>query len=158
MKKHPEIVDWFLETCAALPAVRARAMFGGHGLYSGEAMFGLEAYGELYLKVDAANKAAFIAAGAEPFVYETKGGQKSVMSYYCLPAEILEDPSALLPFLRSAHAAALQALDRRNLKKQVARKKTAAKAAARVKRKQPAARKKTAAKDSSRMIRKKKSG
>jgi DNA transformation protein len=56
-----------------LAPVRTKRMFGGLGVYSGDLMMALVAYGELYLKVDDESKPAFERAGARPFVYESKG-------------------------------------------------------------------------------------
>ena len=55
---------------SGLGPVRTRKMFGGQGVYRHDLMFALEAYGELYLKVDKASVEAFRAAGSRPFVSE----------------------------------------------------------------------------------------
>ncbi len=70
MSKNKEIVQYFLDLCEGVPDRRIRAMFGGHGLYSGDAMFGLEAFGEFYLKTDETNREIFLEADGQPFVYE----------------------------------------------------------------------------------------
>lgn len=88
-------------------------MFGGHGLYSGEAMFGLEAYGELYLKTDEINRSEFESIGAKPFVYENKSGKKTVMSYYAPPPEFLEDREKLSRLLESSFSAAMRAFEKK---------------------------------------------
>lgn len=79
-----------LDQLAALPELRAKAMFGGHGLYSGERFFGLLAEGRIFFKVDAATRAAYEARGMTPFTYEMKG-RPLTMSYYEVPPEVLED-------------------------------------------------------------------
>ncbi|GGK46765.1 TfoX/Sxy family protein [Salinarimonas ramus] len=96
--------------------IRTRGMFGGHGVYAGEAMFGLVAYGELYLKVDDETRPAFEAAGARPFVYEAKGA-RSVMSYWTLPDAAQDDPDEAARFGRLALAAARRALAARRPRK-----------------------------------------
>ena len=48
-------------------------MFGGHGLYVDDLFVALIAYERLYLKTDAQTRAAFEAAGCEPFVYDGEG-------------------------------------------------------------------------------------
>lgn len=117
MAKNREIAEYFLELCRDIPEPRIRSMFGGHGLYSGEAMFGLEAYGELYLKTDGQTREAFEAVGAAPFVYESAGGKKTVMSYFTPPVEILEDPDRLLPLVTLALESANRALSSKRAKK-----------------------------------------
>ena len=56
--------DFVLDQLSEVPALSARAMFGGLGLYSGEVFFGLVAADVLYLKVDAATRPSFEAAGS----------------------------------------------------------------------------------------------
>ena len=91
--------------------VRIRKMFGGQGVYSGERMFALEAYGELYLKVDEASVEAFRAAGSRPFVYE-KDGRRMQMSYWLMPDAALDDPDAAARWGRLALDAAVRAARR----------------------------------------------
>jgi len=63
----PEFRDFVLDQLAGVPRLRPRAMFGGVGLYSGEQFFGIVAADELFFKVDDTNRAAYEAAGSEPF-------------------------------------------------------------------------------------------
>ncbi len=102
------LVDHSLELLAPLGAVRARRMFGGHGLYIDELFVAIIAFDRLYLKADEATRARFVAAGCEPFVYDGKG--KSVtMGYWTVPAEAMESPQLMQPWARLAIAAALRA-------------------------------------------------
>ena len=71
--------------------VRARAMFGGHGIYKGDTMFAIIVDDELYYKVDDSNRRDFEALGSEPFRYQAKGRKTVTMSYWKLPAEVMED-------------------------------------------------------------------
>jgi DNA transformation protein and related proteins len=81
------------ELFAPLGFVSVRRMFGGAGIYRDELMIALEAYGELYLKVDSETASMFEKAGSLPFTYE--GGRKPItMSYWQLPAEAYDDPDA----------------------------------------------------------------
>lgn len=94
-----------------LAPLRAKRMFGGLGIYSGELMVGLVAYGDVYLKVDDASKPAFEAAGARPFVYEGNG-KRSVMSYWTLPDPAQDDPDEAAHWGRLALEAARRAAAR----------------------------------------------
>ena len=77
----------------AVPPVRARAMFGGVGIYAGEVFFALIANDVLYVRTDDATRPAFESLGMPAFrPFEEHG---PVMSYYQLPEEILEDADAL---------------------------------------------------------------
>lgn len=103
-----ELVDHCLELLAPLGALHARPMFGGHGIYFDELFFALIADGRLYLKVDAASRAAFERAGCAPFVY--RGQSRPItLSYWSPPDEALESPAAMLPWARLAVQAALAA-------------------------------------------------
>ena len=82
--------EFVLDQLRVLPELRAKAMFGGHGLYSGANFFGILIDGQLYFKVDAASRAAYVEHGMKPFTY-TKAKQLMTMSYYEVPPEVLED-------------------------------------------------------------------
>lgn len=103
-----DLVAHCLELLAPLGAVRARRMFGGHGLYCDDLFFALIAGECLYVKVDATTQPAFAAAGCEPFVYNAKTGAIA-MSNWSVPAEAMESPALMQPWARQALAAALRA-------------------------------------------------
>lgn len=103
-----EFASHCLELLAPLGAARAKRMFGGYGLYVDDLFIALIAFERLYLKVDAQTRAAFEAAGGEPFVYDGKG--KSVtMSYFTAPEQAIESAHEMLPWARLALEAALRA-------------------------------------------------
>ncbi|WP_225414256.1 TfoX/Sxy family protein [Stigmatella hybrida] len=103
-------VEYTLELLEPLGPVRARAMFGGWGLYCDGVMMGLIIQERLYLKTDEATRPAFQAAGGEPFVYDAGKGRAPVtMSYWTPPSEAEDDAHALLPWARRALEAALRA-------------------------------------------------
>lgn len=97
-----------LELLGSAGPARSRRMFGGHGFYVDDLFIALIAYERLYLKVDASTRAAFAAAGCQPFVYD--GAGKSVtMAYFTAPEEAMESPPLMQPWARLALAAALRA-------------------------------------------------
>jgi DNA transformation protein len=102
------LVDHCLELLASLGAARAKRMFGGWGLYLDELFIALIAFDRLYLKVDSQTRAAFEAAGCEPFVYDGKGSPVT-MSYWSVPAEAMESRELMQPWARQAIEAALRA-------------------------------------------------
>lgn len=92
----------------ALGPVRARAMFGGFGIYHEGLMFALIAQDRLYFKVDERTRPRFAASGAHPFVYQ--GRTKPVeMSYWSAPPGTPEDSAGLLPWAELGLAAARRA-------------------------------------------------
>lgn len=108
MANATDFVAHVLEMMRATAPARARAMFGGHGIYAGGPIVGIVIDDILYLKTDDGNRAEFTALGLEPFTYMTNAGGKSVMSYHRAPDEALESPQAMRVWLRSAQAAALR--------------------------------------------------
>lgn len=90
-----------------VPGVRARAMFGGVGVYAGELFFGLMDDDALYFKVDDSNRARFAARGMGPFRPSGEGGE--VMQYYEVPADVLEDVEVLASWVEASVAVARQA-------------------------------------------------
>ena len=86
--------------------VVARRMFGGYGIYNHNLMFGLVADSTFYLKVNDSNRPDYQATDSEPFTYEAKGQRRS-MSYWQVPAEILEDQERLCEWARKAYAVAV---------------------------------------------------
>lgn len=108
-----EFADHCVELLAALGAVRAKRLFGGHGLYVDTLMIGLIADEQLYFKTDAQTLPQWQAAGGRPFVYESQraDGERRVtsMSYWTPPDDALDAPSLLVPWGRLALEAALRA-------------------------------------------------
>ena len=104
----PAIVEHCLELLAPLGVVRARRMFGGHGLYCDELFIALIAGDRLYLKVDDESRPAFVAAGCEPFVYDAKS-KALAMGYWSAPADAMESPALMQPWAQQAVTAALRA-------------------------------------------------
>jgi DNA transformation protein len=80
--------------------IRARGMFGGVGIYSGDVFFALIDDDTLYLKVDDGNRPDFEAAGMGPFRPFGEGGE--VMQYYEVPAELLEGGEQLGTWVEKA--------------------------------------------------------
>ncbi len=87
-----------------IEGVTARAMFGGHALYKDDIVFGILADEQLYFKADAKSITAYKARDSEPFTYEAKNKKRIAMSYWEVPAEILENPSDLAEWVGEAVA------------------------------------------------------
>ena len=90
-----EFVDYVIDQLAAWGEVSARKMFGGAGLYCDGAIFGLIADDVAYLKVDDSNREDFVKARSLPFNPYPDKVKTTVMSYYEIPADVLEDPDRL---------------------------------------------------------------
>jgi DNA transformation protein and related proteins len=93
--------EFVLDQLRALPDVRARAMFGAHGLYQDEAFFAILDEGRLFFKTDESSAAAYAARGMEPFTYESRG-RRVTMSYHEVPPDVLENAPELVAWAQRA--------------------------------------------------------
>lgn len=99
-----QYLDYVVDQLGCVGQVTAKKMFGGVGLYHEEYFFGLIAGDVLFFKVDDVNRPAYQAAGAEPF--KPYGDESYSMSYYEVPADVLEDIDKLRLWAREAVSAA----------------------------------------------------
>jgi len=93
--------EFVLDQLGALPDVRARAMFGAHGLYQGEHVFAILDEGRLFFKTEVSSRADYTARGMGPFTYESKG-KVMTMTYHEVPPDVLEQPQELVEWARKA--------------------------------------------------------
>jgi DNA transformation protein len=105
---HDELASHCLELLAPMGAGRSKRMFGGHGIYVDDLFVALIVADRLYLKADDTTRAAFAAAGCEPFIYDG-AGKKVTVGYWTVPAEAMESPALMQPWARLAIDAALRA-------------------------------------------------
>ena len=110
-----DFVDYVMELFGPFGTVAARRMFGGHGLFLDGLMFAMVSGDTLYLKADEMNLIEFEQAGCEVFGYARKG-KRAALNFFRAPEDAMESPELMLPWARSAYAAALRA----NAKKLVA--------------------------------------
>jgi DNA transformation protein len=82
-------------------------MFGGLCFFAEGRAFALVAQDTLYFKVDDSNRPDFVAADMGPFL--PFGDPDKPMQYYELPAEVLEDPELLAPWMAKSIAVAMKA-------------------------------------------------
>ena len=97
--------EFVLDQLRALPDLRAKAMFGAHGLYQDEHFFAILDEGRLFFKTDAQSQADYLARGMAPFTYESNGRTRT-MSYHEVPPDVLENPIELVEWARRAIQAA----------------------------------------------------
>jgi len=106
-------MDEFIQHCTELlqpiGSVRAKRMFGGHGLYVDEIFIAIVIAEQLYLKADSGTRARFEAAGCEPFRYGKKTGEAVSLSYFRAPEDAMESAALMQPWARLALEAALRA-------------------------------------------------
>jgi DNA transformation protein len=100
-----------LEQLADVESVRARAMFGGVGLYADDVFFGIMAADTLYLKVDDSNRALYEAVGMTAF--KPYSDKPMTMPYYQVPVDVIEDRAELAVWARASVRVAARATTRK---------------------------------------------
>lgn len=108
MPESAGFIDFAVELLSRVGPVRARAMFGGHGVYCGDLMIGLVDDDELFLKTDDETRPRFEAAGCRQWIY-TGGGKEMRSSYFRPPDEAHDSPEDMEPWGRLAVASARRA-------------------------------------------------
>lgn len=96
--------EFVVDQLTVVGGIRPQPMFGGIGLYADDLFFGIVAADILYFKVDDSNRADYEAAGSSAFTpYKDRA---MTMSYYRVPADVLEDAAVLEQWARRAIAVA----------------------------------------------------
>jgi DNA transformation protein len=108
MPTRDALVEHCLELLSSVGTPNARRMFGGHGLRVDGLFIALIAFDRLYLKADESSRPHFVAAGCEPFVYDSKG-KAVTLSYWTVPPQAMDSPEQMRPWARLALEAALRA-------------------------------------------------
>ena len=91
--------DFVLDQLSGLHGVTCRAMFGGYGLYQGEAFFGIIHKGRLYFKTDDASREAYRTRDMKPFRPNRK---QTLKTYYEVPVDVMEDAGQLVAWATQA--------------------------------------------------------
>jgi DNA transformation protein len=102
-----EFTDYVMELLGPFGTVRTRRMFGGYGVYLDGLMFAIVSDDTLYLKSDEMNRTEFEQAGCEIFGYARKG-KRATLNFFRAPEAAMDSPNLMLPWARTAYAAALR--------------------------------------------------
>lgn len=86
-KAKDDYAIYIVDKLSGIGGVTSRAMFGGYGIFNEGLMFALISDGVLYFKVDDSNRKMYQEADSSIFPHG--------ISYWEVPAEILEDTSRL---------------------------------------------------------------
>lgn len=89
-----DFIEYILGQLSSWGEVTVRKMFGGAGLYLDGDIFGIVANDVAYLKVDETNRGKFLLAGSAPL--KPFPNRPTVLSYFEIPPEILENPDELI--------------------------------------------------------------
>ena len=85
---------------AGIGPVEVRRMFGGAGVYRGDACFALIVDGAIFMRADAALGADYAAAGADQWVYDGHKRGPVAMPYWRLPEAAADDPDEAAAWAR----------------------------------------------------------
>lgn len=110
MQSRAQFADHVCDLLAPIGAVTARAMFGGFGIFAEGLMFALIADDVLYLRADGDTRPRFEERGLAPF--RPFADRATVMSYFQVPPECLDDPDQLRVWARDALGAARRGASR----------------------------------------------
>jgi DNA transformation protein and related proteins len=98
-----DYLHYVLEQLARVHGLTSRRMFGGYGLYSDDAFFGLIDDDTLFLKTSDSNRADYESRGMKRFMPspgQTPSG--GGMGYHEVPADVLEDAEQLATWARKS--------------------------------------------------------
>jgi DNA transformation protein and related proteins len=84
--------DFILDQLSDLPDLHGKSMFGGFGLYCGDAFFGIIHKARLYFRTSEATRTRYIAAGMSCF---TPNEKQALRSYYEVPADVIDSRTQL---------------------------------------------------------------
>lgn len=112
--------QYVLEQLARLPRVTSRRMFGAIGLYSDGIFFAILDNDTMFFKVDDSTRERYVERGCEPF-RPYKDRPEVSMSYYQVPADVLEDTDELVPWARAAVRAATAIAEAKRTQKRAAK-------------------------------------
>jgi len=80
----------------------SRRMFGGFGIYQNGIIFAVISNDVLYFKVNDTNRHDYEALESKPFTYQRKNHPRTVMSYYEIPEEIMENKEKLAQWVEKS--------------------------------------------------------
>jgi DNA transformation protein len=105
-----DLLDRIKGNLSGLGEIAVKPLFGGHGIYWGETIFGIMFKGRLYLKVSDRSKGDYLARGMGPF---RPNERQTLKSYYEVPSDVLDDPDALLSWAGEAVRAGISSVSPR---------------------------------------------
>jgi DNA transformation protein len=94
--------EYLAELFAGFGPVTVRRMFSGSGVFAEGLMIALVVDGVIFLKADDETIPQFEGEGLSPFSYKTKGGRRTIMSYWRMPERLYDDPDELADWARRA--------------------------------------------------------
>ena len=98
--KDDEFVEYICDQLINFDLVTYKPMFGGYGLYCGDAFFGLVFDGRVYFKTNDTTRLKYESWESEPFQPNAK---QTLKTYYEVPIEIIERAIDLVAWAEEAY-------------------------------------------------------
>lgn len=108
MRTHADFATYCTELLAPAGQVRSKRMFGGYGLYLDDVFVAIIVGDALFLKGDEQSRLRFEAAGGRRFEY-TRQGKQQGLAFWTVPAQAMDSPTLMRPWVQLALDAALRA-------------------------------------------------
>ncbi len=119
--KQSAFVDYVVQDLLfGLEGVRARAMFGGFGVFKENVMFAIIAEDQLYFKADGTNRKEFEQRKSQPFTYPSRG-KTVTLSYWEVPGEVMDNRDKILHWAQRAFKVARKIQKSRSTQEGIAR-------------------------------------
>ena len=96
-----EFVEYICDQLMNFEIVTYKSMFGGYGLYCGDAFFGLVFGGRVFFKTDDHSRLKYESWESEAFQPNAK---QTLNTYYEVPSEIIERSIDLVSWAEEAYA------------------------------------------------------
>lgn len=109
MSASQAVIELLSEVLHGGGAFKARAMFGGHGLYLDGVFFAILDDGVLYFKTSNATAARYDREAMPSFTYQAKAGTKALGSYRRVPERLYDETEELAAWAHEAVRAARSA-------------------------------------------------
>lgn len=110
-----EYLTYLIDQLECVGPVTPKRMFGGAGLYLDGVFFAIVAKDVLYFKVDGSTRRDYEGAGTGPF--RPFPDKSTVMQYYEVPVEVLEDRETLREWAEKALTVARMSIKKKKPKK-----------------------------------------
>lgn len=107
MENKKLFLDYILSHLEQHGPIRARAMFGGYGIYYETVMFACISENILYFRIDNENRSDYEEYDSKPFIY-TSGSKTIILPYLELPEEILNNSEILSQWIEKSKDAAIR--------------------------------------------------
>lgn len=101
-----QFTEFVMEQLAPIGELSQERFFGGIGLKSGGAFFGMLMDEALYFVVDDLSRPEYEKMGSHCFSYSTQKGRVDVNRFFAVPADVLDDQAHLVMLAKASVAIA----------------------------------------------------